>query len=152
MSTKRVYNFNPGPAVLPLEAVQRIRDEFMDFDGMSVLEISHRSKQFDAIMADCQALIRKHFGIGDEYKVLFMGGGASLQFATALVPGDTYTIWRLALTAEVERAACDGRISGAAEEKLATAIQRSLECLERGAGTTRRPGNRRRARCLEAVA
>jgi phosphoserine aminotransferase len=79
----RIINFNPGPSALPLPVLEKIQAELLDYDGtgMSVMEISHRSKQFDAILADAQALIRKHFGVGDEYKVLFMGGGASTQFA-----------------------------------------------------------------------
>ena len=79
----RIINFNPGPSALPLPVLEKIQAELLDYEGtgMSVMEISHRSKQFDAIMDEVQALIRKHFGVGDEYKVLFMGGGASTQFA-----------------------------------------------------------------------
>ncbi|MBU0753572.1 MAG: 3-phosphoserine/phosphohydroxythreonine transaminase [Planctomycetes bacterium] len=81
--THRIINFNPGPSALPLPVLESIQKELLDYDGtgMSVMEISHRSKQFDAILADCQALILKHLGVGEEYKVLFMGGGASTQFA-----------------------------------------------------------------------
>ena len=81
--TDRIINFNPGPAALPLSVLETIQGELLNYDGtgMSVMEISHRSKQFDAILADCQALVRKHFGVGDEYKVLFMTSGASMQFA-----------------------------------------------------------------------
>lgn len=81
--THRIINFNPGPSALPFPVLQKMQAELLDYDGtgMSVMEISHRSKQFDAIMADAQALARKHFGVGEEYKVLFMGGGASTQFA-----------------------------------------------------------------------
>jgi len=79
----RIINFNPGPAALPLSALETIQKELLDYKGtgMSILEISHRSKDFDAILADAQRLIRKHFGVGEEYKVLFIGGGASQQFA-----------------------------------------------------------------------
>jgi phosphoserine aminotransferase len=81
--THRIINFNPGPSALPLSVLEKIQAELLDYDGtgMSVMEISHRSKQFDQIMEDCQSLIRTHFGVGDEYHVLFMGGGASSQFA-----------------------------------------------------------------------
>ncbi|MFH1998599.1 MAG: 3-phosphoserine/phosphohydroxythreonine transaminase [Planctomycetota bacterium] len=81
--THRIINFNAGPSALPLSVLEKIQAELLNYDGtgMSVMEISHRSKQFDAILADAQALIRKHFNIGEEYHVLFMGGGASLQFA-----------------------------------------------------------------------
>ncbi len=78
----RIINFNPGPAALPLPVLEKIQAELLNYQGtgMSVLEISHRSKPFEKILADVQQLIKKHFGMGDEYKVLFMGGGASLQF------------------------------------------------------------------------
>ena len=81
MSTKRVHNFNPGPATLPLEAIQRIRDEFMDFEGMSVLEISHRSKTFAAILDEAHDLITELMCVPKNYHILFLSGGASLQFA-----------------------------------------------------------------------
>ena len=81
MSTKRIYNFNPGPATLPLEAIQRIHDEFMDFEGMSVLEISHRSKTFAAILDEASTLITELMEVPKNYHILFLSGGASLQFA-----------------------------------------------------------------------
>lgn len=80
---KRAYNFNAGPAALPLEALQEAREELTDYRGigMSVLEISHRSKEFAAINDETQALVRELLAIPDGYKVLFLQGGASLQFA-----------------------------------------------------------------------
>ena len=86
MSSNRIINFNPGPSALPLQVLEKIKGELLDYDGtgMSVMELSHRSKQFDAIISSTQSLIRKHFGVGDEYHVLFMGAGASTQFA--LIP------------------------------------------------------------------
>ncbi|MBI4730552.1 MAG: 3-phosphoserine/phosphohydroxythreonine transaminase [Chloroflexi bacterium] len=81
--TKRVYNFNPGPAVLPLEVLQQAQAEMLDFKGtgMSVMEISHRSKDFEGIVADAQNDLRDLLGIPANYKILFLQGGASLQFA-----------------------------------------------------------------------
>lgn len=81
MSTKRVYNFNAGPSTLPLEVIEEIRDGFTEFGGMSVLEISHRSKTFDAILDEAKALLAELMGIPDGYQLLFLQGGASLQFA-----------------------------------------------------------------------
>ena len=83
MTQDRIINFNAGPSALPLSVLERMKAELLNYDGtgMSVMEISHRSKPFDQIHADTQALVKKHLGIGDDYKVLFMGGGASLQFA-----------------------------------------------------------------------
>jgi phosphoserine aminotransferase len=81
--TKRIHNFNPGPAVLPLEVLQQAQAEMLDYKGtgMSVMEISHRSKEFEAIVAEAQADLRDLLGIPANYKILFLQGGASLQFA-----------------------------------------------------------------------
>jgi len=80
---KRVHNFNPGPAVLPIEVLKQAQAELLDFHGtgMSVMEISHRSKDFEAIVAEAQADLRELLGIPADYKILFLQGGASLQFA-----------------------------------------------------------------------
>src|SRR5512136_2457721 len=81
--TKRVHNFNPGPAVLPLEVLQQAQAELLDYKGtgMSVMEISHRSKDFEAIVAEAQNDLRELYKIPANYKILFLQGGASLQFA-----------------------------------------------------------------------
>jgi phosphoserine aminotransferase len=82
MSTKRVFDFNPGPAALPLEVLQQAQAEMLDYKGtgMSVMEISHRSKEFEAILADAQNDLRDLMKIPANYKILFLQGGASLQF------------------------------------------------------------------------
>ena len=79
----RVYNFSAGPSMLPLEVLQQAQAEFVDYKGcgMSVTEMSHRSKQFDAIHNECIALIRELMGVPDNYEVLLVQGGASTQFA-----------------------------------------------------------------------
>ncbi len=81
--TARVYNFNPGPATLPLEVLQQAQRELLDYrgTGMSVMEISHRSPEFDEINNSAMALTREILGLGENFKVLFLGGGASTQFA-----------------------------------------------------------------------
>ena len=81
--TKRVFNFNPGPAVLPLEVLEQAQAELLDFKGtgMSVMEISHRSKEFEAVIQTAEADLRELLGIPANYKILFLQGGASLQFA-----------------------------------------------------------------------
>jgi phosphoserine aminotransferase len=81
--TKQIHNFNPGPAVLPREVLQQAQAEMLDYKGtgMSVMEISHRSKEFEAIVTEAQADLRHLLGIPDNYKILFLQGGASLQFA-----------------------------------------------------------------------
>ena len=79
----RVYNFSAGPAVLPEEVLQEAADEMLDYrgTGMSVMEMSHRSKAYDTIIKEAEADLRELMGIPDNYKVLFLQGGASQQFA-----------------------------------------------------------------------
>ncbi len=79
---KTAYNFNAGPCVLPKQAIEAARAALVDFKGtgMSVIEISHRSKEWEAVMDECRSLWRELLNIPDEYEVLFLGGGASLQF------------------------------------------------------------------------
>ncbi|MBI2956099.1 MAG: 3-phosphoserine/phosphohydroxythreonine transaminase [Acidobacteria bacterium] len=90
---ERVYNFNPGPAVLPVAALEEAQRDLLALPGvgMSVLEISHRSKTFDAILAEAEADLRALLNIPDNYKVVFLQGGASLQFTMVpmnLLPKD----------------------------------------------------------------
>jgi len=79
----RIYNFNPGPSTLPLPALEKCQSEMLDYKGtgMSIIEISHRSKEFEAVLADTQALLKELMAIPGNYKIIFLGGGASLQFA-----------------------------------------------------------------------
>ena len=79
----RVYNFSAGPSMLPLEALKKAQAELLDYEGsgQSVMEMSHRSKVFDKIIKDAEALMREIMNIPDNYKVLFLQGGASSQFA-----------------------------------------------------------------------
>ena len=80
---KRVYNFSPGPAVLPLPVLQEAQRDLLPLPGtgISILEISHRSKAFDKIINQAEANIRTLLGIPNNYRVLFLQGGALLQFA-----------------------------------------------------------------------
>src|SRR5215471_7192387 len=77
--TDRVYNFSPGPAVLPLPVLEQAQRELLGLPGvgMSILEISHRSKAFDAILAEATEGIRELLGVPQGYHILFMQGGAS---------------------------------------------------------------------------
>ena len=79
----RVYNFNPGPAVLPLAVLEKAHATFLNYQntGMSVLEISHRSQEFEEIIYGAEALFKELAGVSDDYRVLFLQGGASLQFS-----------------------------------------------------------------------
>jgi phosphoserine aminotransferase len=78
-----VYNFNAGPAIMPQPVLEQAQRELLDYRGigMSVLEISHRSKEYEAINTEAEARFKRLLGLGDDYRVLFLQGGASLQFA-----------------------------------------------------------------------
>ncbi len=79
----RVYNFSAGPSMLPESVLNQAAAQMLDYEGsgQSVLEMSHRSKVFDKIAKDTEALMREVYNVPDNYKILFLQGGASLQFA-----------------------------------------------------------------------
>ena len=79
----KVHNFSAGPGILPQEVLQEAANACINFDNLnlSLLEISHRSKNFEAVMDESRALVAELLGLDESYKVLFLGGGASLQFA-----------------------------------------------------------------------
>lgn len=81
--SKQIYNFGAGPAMLPIPVMQKIRDEFLDYRGMgvSVIEISHRSKEFDEIINRCDELVRQVAHLPDNYRILYTHGGARMQFS-----------------------------------------------------------------------
>ncbi len=82
MNPKRIHNFNAGPAALPQVVLEEIQENFLDFkgSGMSITEVSHRSKWFDDVINDAIVRIKRLLNLDDRYHVLFMQGGASLQF------------------------------------------------------------------------
>jgi phosphoserine aminotransferase len=87
---KRVYNFYPGPATLPLPVLQKAKAELLDFNntGISIMEISHRSKEYANVHKEASALVLHHYNLSDEYQVLWLQGGASTQFY--MVPVNLY--------------------------------------------------------------
>src|SRR5437762_3584329 len=94
-SMTRLYNFSAGPAVLPVQVLEQAQRDLVSLPGvgMSVLEVSHRSRPFEEILARTEADIRDLAGIPANYRVLFLQGGASLQFSMVpmnlLAPGAT---------------------------------------------------------------
>ena len=76
------YNFNAGPSILPQEVIKQTAEAVLDFQGagLSVLEISHRAKYFQPVMDEAEALMKELLNVPEGYRVLFLGGGASLQF------------------------------------------------------------------------
>ncbi len=87
----KIHNFSAGPGILPLDVLKQSAEACINFDNMnlSLLEISHRSKNYVAVMDEARALIKELFEVGDEYEVLYLGGGASTQFA--MVPYNLLT-------------------------------------------------------------
>ena len=83
MNQERVYNFSAGPSMLPLEVLERAGSEITNYQGsgMSVMEMSHRSKVFQKIFDDTQAKLRRLLKVPEEYQILFLQGGASTQFS-----------------------------------------------------------------------
>lgn len=84
-TTKRILNFNAGPAALPLPVLERVREELLDWrgSGMSVMEMSHRSPEYESINAEAEQKLRSLLAIPDDYAVIFVQGGGSLQFSMA---------------------------------------------------------------------
>src|SRR3990172_8303999 len=85
MTKKQVYNFAPGPAMLPAEVLAQVQAEFLDYrgTGMSIVEMSHRSKELGGIAEESERDLRGLLAIPDNYKILFLQGGATSQFAMA---------------------------------------------------------------------
>ena len=79
----RVYNFSAGPSMLPVEVLENVQKDLLNYDGsgQSVMEMSHRSKEYKKIIEDAEANLRELMNIPDNYKVLFVQGGGTLQFA-----------------------------------------------------------------------
>jgi phosphoserine aminotransferase len=80
---RRIYNFNPGPAIIPLPVLERASAELVDYQdkGMSILEMSHRSPEYGQVHQEAMRLFRKLLGIPENFQLLFLGGGATLQFS-----------------------------------------------------------------------
>ena len=79
----RKINFYAGPSVLPVEVLEQLRDEIVDYHGMglSLIETSHRSKEYDEVHNQAVELVKELFQVPDNYTILFLGGGATLQFS-----------------------------------------------------------------------
>jgi len=103
----RIYNFSAGPATLPLPVLERARDEIVDYEGtgMSLVESSHRGKAYDQVHYEAMGLFKELLGLPDDYKVLFLGGGATLQFS--MIP----------LNLMAEGGSCDFTLTGAWAKK-----------------------------------
>ena len=87
----KVHNFSAGPGILPAEVLKQSAEACINFDNLnlSLLEISHRSKNYEKVMLEARSLVKELFEVGDEYEVIYLGGGASTQFA--MVPYNLLT-------------------------------------------------------------
>src|SRR5690348_2252645 len=106
--TARIFNFGAGPATMPVEVLEKAKWELVNWHeaGMSVMEMSHRGKEFVSIAAEAEADLRKLAGIPTNYKVLFLQGGATLMFSA--VPMNLLRIGRASCRERVEMSGAGG--------------------------------------------
>ena len=138
MTVHRIHNFNAGPSALPLSVLEKIQASFLDFNGsgMSVTEISHRSPLFDGVINDAVARTKRLLGLDDRFEVLFIQGGASMQFA--LVPmnflgeGETADyintgIWSAKAIEQARLQGKDIRVVASSEDKAFSYVPMEME-------------------------
>src|SRR5262249_38134362 len=136
-SVHRVHNFNAGPSALPLSVLERIREELLDWrgSGMSVMEMSHRSPEFESINAAAEAGLRKHLAVPDEYRVIFRQGGGSPQFTLVQInpglPGQPVDLlhtgtWTAKALAELKKGVAH-RLAANSEVAKHTRVPRAAE-------------------------
>lgn len=138
MTKNRIHNFNAGPSAMPIEVLEEIQSSFLNYKdcGMSVTEISHRSQLFDDIINDAQDRIKRLLNLGDKYKVLFIQGGASMQFA--LLPmnflNDSNTAdyvdtgtWSTKAIQEAEIQGKNIRVAASSEDRKFSYIPKNIE-------------------------
>ncbi|MDN4492433.1 3-phosphoserine/phosphohydroxythreonine transaminase [Ureibacillus aquaedulcis] len=124
ITTKRAYNFNAGPSALPIEVLQKAQEEMVNYNnsGMSIMEMSHRSKDYEAVHNDAIARLRALYSIPDNYEVLFLQGGGSLQFT--MVPmnflGKEQTASYILTGSWSEKAIKEAKLFGQVQEAAST--------------------------------
>ncbi|MFZ0737805.1 MAG: 3-phosphoserine/phosphohydroxythreonine transaminase [Candidatus Acidiferrales bacterium] len=134
---KRAFNFNAGPAALPLPVLERIREELLDYHGtgMSVMEMSHRSTEYEEIQSRAEKALRRHLAISDDYAVIFVQGGGSMQFTMVpmnlFVPGKPVDVlhtgmWTAKAIAELKKAT-PYRIAATSESEKFARLPRANE-------------------------
>jgi phosphoserine aminotransferase len=134
---KRIHNFNAGPAALPVPVLEEIQSELLDYrgSGMSILEVSHRSTWFDDVINEAVARIKRLLGLGDDFEVLFIQGGASLQFCmipmNLSVPGKTVEYintgtWSTKAIKEAEIQGKDVTVTASSEDRNFSYIPREF--------------------------
>ncbi len=138
---ERVHNFNAGPAVLPEEVLREAQADLFNYKGMglSVMEMSHRSKEYQAIIDETRATLKRIYNLGDEHDVLFLQGGASMQFlmvpmnfiAEGMIPNFINTgVWSKKAIAEVKKIGKPVHIAASSEDKNFSYIPKGYELSE----------------------
>jgi len=137
MTANRIYNFNAGPAALPLPVLEEIQASLLDFggSGMSIMEVSHRSKWFDEVINDAVERTKRLLGLGDKFEVLFIQGGASLQFCMIpmnLLSGGTADYvntgtWSTKAIKEAEIQGCDIKVVASSEDRNFAYIPKDIK-------------------------
>lgn len=133
----KVHNFSAGPGILPAEVLQEAAGACINFDNLnlSLLEISHRSKNYEKVMDEARATVKELFEVGDEYDVLYLGGGASMQFAMVpcnLLRENGYAayvntgVWASKAIKEAKMIG-DARVIASSEDKKFTYIPKNYE-------------------------
>jgi phosphoserine aminotransferase len=136
-AAKRAFNFNAGPGALPLPVLERIREELLDWrgSGMSVMEMSHRSREFESIIAEAEQRLRRLLAISDDYAVVFLQGGGSMQFTMApmnfCLPGKPVDVlhtgmWTAKAIAELKKGVLH-HIAASTEPEKFTRVPRTEE-------------------------
>jgi len=137
-ATKRIFNFNAGPAALPLPVLERIREELLDWrgSGMSVMEMSHRSPEYESINATAEQKLRSLLAIPGDYAVIFLQGGGSLQFSMVpmnlCVPGKPVDVlhtgaWTAKAIGELKKG-FPHHIAASTESEKFARVPRPSEC------------------------
>ena len=138
MKSNRIFNFNAGPAALPLPVLEEIQGSFLDFagSGMSITEVSHRSKWFDDVINDAVERTKRLLGLGDRFEVLFIQGGASLQFC--MIPMNflggggkadyvNTGTWSAKAIKEAEIQGCDVNVAASSEDRNFAYIPKDIQ-------------------------
>jgi len=133
----KIHNFSAGPGILPAEVLKQASEACINFDGLnlSLLEISHRSKNYEKVMLEARSTVKELFEVGDEYEVIYLGGGASLQFAMVpynLLRADGFAayvntgVWASKAVKEAKLIG-DTRVIASSEDKKFTYVPKGYE-------------------------
>lgn len=130
------HNFGAGPCILPQDVFKKAADAVLDFNGLSILEVSHRSKDYEAVMHDARELVKKALNISDDYEVLYLQGGATLGFTIAALNMMRSTkkagyintgTWASGAIKEAKKVGVDVNVFASSEDKNFSYIPKNLQ-------------------------